>query len=214
MTINSLFQIFTPKDRVFFPLFEQAATELVLLAETLKEAVSDSVESRAAYYTKVDASEAALEEIVHLIQLELSQNFITPFDREDIHLLIKAIDSVADNIHSAASKLRIYHVVEITPPIQKLTAINLEACRLISEAVAELKNLKNLKLVIEICKKISKLESKADVVFDTAIAELFEKETDIKSIIKYKEVLSSLEDASDRCKTVAAVLEQIVVKHS
>lgn len=214
MTVNNIFQFFAPKDKVFFPLFEQAARELVLLARTLHEAVTVDKEKRAAYYTKVDTSEAALEELAHKIHLELSRNFITPFDREDIHLLIKAIDNVADHIHGASSKLRIYHVNDITTPIQRLCEINLEACELILQAVAELKNLKKLTLVVDLCKKISKLESVADGVFDNAIADLFEKETDVKNIIKHKEVLSSLEDASDRCKTVAGVLEQIVVKHS
>lgn len=214
MTVNSLFQFFAPKDKTFFPLFEQAASELVLLAKKLDEAVNAPIEARPDLYAKVDVSESALEEIAHQIHLELSRNFITPFDREDIHLLIKAIDNVADNIHGASSKLRIYHVDDITEPIKKLTKINLEASELILKAVTELKNFKDLKMLIDLCKKISKLESAADIVFDTAIAELFDKETNIKSIIKYKEVLSSLEDASDRCKTVASVLEQIVVKHS
>ena len=66
----------------------------------------------------------------------------------------------------------------------------------------------------ETCKRINKLESKADEVFDKAVADIFENETDAKNIIKYKEVLSSLEAASDKCKSVSNVMEQISVKHS
>jgi uncharacterized protein Yka (UPF0111/DUF47 family) len=64
------------------------------------------------------------------------------------------------------------------------------------------------------CKQINKLESKADVVFDKAVADLFENELDAKNIIKYKEVLMALETASDKCKSVSNILEQISVKHS
>jgi predicted phosphate transport protein (TIGR00153 family) len=145
----------------------------------------------------------------------LSRNFITPFDREDIHSLIKAIDNVADYMHGAASRMRLYQVEKITKSIRKLTEINLEACQLIGNAIKELKDLDgNHKKIADICKKINKLESKADTVFDKAVADIFENETDAKNIIKYKEVLSALESASDKCKSVSNVLEQISVKHS
>lgn len=214
MTLNSVFQFLVPKDKKFFPLFEQAAANLIVLAATLNDAVNAPKLEREDYYKKIEDLEAIIEELTHQTNLELSRNFITPFDREDIHSLIKSIDNVADNMHGAASRMRLYQVEKITKSIRKLTEINLEACQLIELAVRELKNMKNHKMIIECCKKINKLESKADAVFDKAVADIFENETDVKNIIKYKEVLSSLETASDKCKSVANVLEQISVKHS
>ena len=214
MSLNNIFQFFVPKDKKFFPLFELATSKLVLIAETLHEALQQPKESREEYLNKIDELEAQIEEINHKTHLELSRNFITPFDREDIHVLIKSIDAVADNMHGAASRMRLYQVEKITKSIRKLTEINLEACQLIQIAVSELDGLKNHKIIIDSCKKINKLESKADVVFDKAVAELFENESDVKNIIKYKEVLSVLEIATDKCKNVANILEQISVKHS
>lgn len=214
MSINNIFQFLVPKDKKFFPLFEKAASKLVLIAETLHEAIHASKDEREEYLKKIDELEAQIEEINHETHLELSRNFITPFDREDIHSLIKAIDNVADNMQGAASRMRLYQVEKITKSIRKLTEINLEACQQIAIAVGELKNLKSHKKITDACKKINKLESKADIVFDKAVADIFENESDVKNIIKYKEVLSSLEEASDRCKNVANILEQISVKHS
>jgi hypothetical protein len=108
----------------------------------------------------------------------------------------------------------LYQVEKITKSIRKLTEINLEACQLIGVGVHELKSMKNHALIKETCTKINKLESKADSVFDKAVADIFENETDIKNIIKYKEVLASLETASDKCKSVSNIMEQISVKHS
>jgi hypothetical protein len=213
MSLNSIFQFFVPKDKKFFPLFEQASSNLVLLAETLHEAVNAPKNEREDYYKKIEELEAVIEEITHKTHLELSRNFITPFDREDIHALIKAIDNVADYMHSAASKMRLYQVEKITKSIRKLTEINLEACQLIAVGIKELKEM-NHKSIKETCKKINKLESKADSVFDKAVADIFENESDAKNIIKYKEVLSALESASDKCKSVSNVMEQISVKHS
>ena len=214
MSINNIFQFLVPKDKNFFPLFEKAASKLVLLAETLHEAIHVPKNEREDYLKKIDELEAQIEEINHQTHLELSRNFITPFDREDIHSLIKAMDNVADNMQGAASRMRLYQVEKITKSIRKLTEINLEACQQIGIAVGELRNLKSHKVIIDACKKINKLESKADIVFDKAVADIFENESDVKNIIKYKEVLSSLEEATDRCKNVANILEQISVKHS
>lgn len=213
MSINSIFQFLVPKDKKFFPLFEQASNNLILLAETLHEAVNAPKAEREIYFSKIEELEAVIEEITHKTHLELSRNFITPFDREDIHSLIKAIDNVADFMHGAASKMRLYQVEKITKSIRKLTEINLEACQLIGAGIKELKVMDN-KAIKETCKKINKLESKADTVFDKAVADIFENETDAKNIIKYKEVLSALESASDKCKSVSNVMEQISVKHS
>ena len=213
MTLNNIFQFLVPKDKKFFPLFEQAATHLILLAETLHEAVNAPKIEREEYFSKIEELEANIEEITHKTHLELSRNFITPFDREDIHSLIKAIDNVADYMYSAASKMRLYQVEKITKSIRKLTEINLEACQLIGVGIKELKEM-NHKGIKETCKKINKLESKADSVFDKAVADIFENENDAKNIIKYKEVLSALESASDKCKSVSNVMEQISVKHS
>jgi len=214
MNLNSIFQFLVPKDTKFFPLFDQASNLLVVLAETLHEAVNLPKEEREEYFKKIEELENKIEVVTHKTQLELSRNFITPFDREDIHSLIKAIDNVADNMHGAASRMRLYQVEKITKSIRKLTEINLEACQIIKVGVNELKDLKDHKVIKETCKRINKLESKADVVFDKAVADIFENESDAIKVIKYKEVLSALEMASDRCKSVSNVLEQISVKHS
>lgn len=214
MSVNSIFQFLVPKDKKFFPLFEQASANLIIMAETLHEGVNAPKGEREEYFKKIEDLEAIIEEITHNTHLELNKNFITPFDREDIHSLVKAMDDVADYMHGAASRIRLYQVEKITKSIRKLTEINLEACQHIGVAIKELKDLKNLKAISAACKKINKLESKADNVFDKAVADLFENETDAKNIIKYKEVLSALESASDKCKSVANVLESVVVKHS
>ena len=214
MSVNSIFQFLVPKDKKFFPLFEQASNNLILIASALHEVVNLPLEERNELFLKIDELEQLSEEITRQTNLELSRNFITPFDREDIYALITAIDTVVGHLNGAASRIKLYQVDKITKSIRKLTEINLEASQLISEGIKQLKDLNNIKMIKETCKKINKLESKADAVFDKAVADIFENETDAKNIIKYKEVLSALEMASDKCKSVANVMEQISVKHS
>lgn len=214
MNLNNIFQFLVPKDKKFFPLLEEASSNLVLLAETLHEAVNAPKGEREEFFKRVEEIEENLEEITRKTILELSKTFITPFDREDIHSLIKSMDNVADFMHGAASRMHLYQVEKITKSIRKLTEINLEACQLIHIGILQLKDMKDHKAIKDTCKRINKLESKADSVFDKAVADLFENENDAKNIIKYKEVLAALESASDKCKSVSNVIEQISVKHS
>ncbi len=214
MNINNFFQFLVPKDKKFFPLFEQASSNLIEIATNLHEAVNLPLKEREVLFQKIDTLEQKGEDITRQTNLELSRNFITPFDREDIHALITSIDNVADYLHGAASRMRLYQVDKITKSIRKLTEINLEACQNIDVAVRELRDLKKMKNITDAIVRINKLENKSDNVYDKAVLDLFENETDAKNIIKYKEVLSVLENAADKCKSVASVLELISVKHS
>ena len=214
MNANSIFQFLIPKDKKFFPLFEEASKNLILIATELHEAVNAPLKERENIFQKMTDLESKIEDITRQTNLELSRNFITPFDREDIYLLITAIDTVAGNLNGAASRMKLYQVDKITKSIRKLTEINLEACQNIDIAVRELRNFKKVKNITDACARINKLENKSDNVYDKAVSELFENETDAKNIIKYKEVLSALESASDKCKSVSNVMEQISVKHS
>jgi uncharacterized protein Yka (UPF0111/DUF47 family) len=46
------------------------------------------------------------------------------------------------------------------------------------------------------------------------VRRLFEEEKDPVVIMKWKEILDFLEQATDRCEDVANVLEGVVVKHA
>jgi uncharacterized protein Yka (UPF0111/DUF47 family) len=214
MKLNNILQFLTPKDNVFFPLFEQASLNLIILAQTLHEVVSVPKGEREVIFKKIEELEVIIENIVHKTRLELGKNFITPFDREDIYALIKSLENVSDYMHGAAGLMRVYHIEKITKSIRKLTEINLEACQHIDLAIIELKGMKKLENIADVCKRINKLEKKSDEVYNKSIEDIFENETDVKNIIKYKDVLSSLETATDMCKRVSNVLEQIAVKHS
>ena len=215
MSLNSIFQYFIPKDKKFFPLLEKGSANLIVMAQRLNEAVnSDDLNRRSELYKEIEDLEHVGDEITHQIHLELSKNFITPFDREDIHQLGSAIDDVADYIHGSASRMNLYKLYEITQPIRELADLILQACQDLDKAIRELRNLKNIRNIADSCIRINSIENKADYVFDKAVGELFEFEKDAVKLIKYKEVLSALETATDMCEDAANVLESILVKHA
>ncbi len=215
MSLNSIFQYFVPKDKNFFPLFEQSSSNLITMAEILKKAVNTkNPEDRIPLFKEIEDLEHVGDEITHQIYLELSKNFITPFDREDIHSLATAIDDVADYIHGSANRMLLYKVDVITEPIQKLAELILQACTDLDKAVRELRNLKNIRAIADSCVRINSIENQADYVFDRAVGDLFAFEKDAVQLIKYKEVLAALETATDMCEDAANVLESILVKHA
>ncbi|MDN3707709.1 DUF47 family protein [Myroides ceti] len=214
MSLNSIFQFLVPKDKVFHPLFDTAAGKLKTLAETLHEALNLPSKDRENLLKEVEILKSEIETIAQKTRVELGKSFITPFDREDIHALITAIDEVADNMSDAASRMRLYQIDKVTKPLRKLTEANLEATTEIAFAITQIKDFKNLAKISESCKNINRLERKADKVFDKAVADIFENETNILDIIRYKEVMMALELGTDSCRKVANVLETITVKYS
>jgi predicted phosphate transport protein (TIGR00153 family) len=216
MSLNSIFQYFVPKDKkIFFPLFEHAASNVVKMAGLMVEAVNDDQpDQRENLYQQIDKLENVGDDITHQIYLELGKNFITPFDREDIHSLATAIDDVADLIKGSANRMSLYQITEMTEPMQKLSELILQASIDLQKAVAELKDLKNVRNIAESCIRINSIENQADYVFDRAVADLFLYEKDPIRLIKYKEILAALETATDRCEDAANVMESIIVKNA
>src|SRR3954447_11712218 len=143
MSLNSIFQYFVPKDKkIFFPLFEQAANNVVAMATILVEAVnSNNNTTREELFKQIDKLENKGDEITHQIYLELGKNFITPFDREDIHSLATAIDDVADFIQGAANRMSLYRIDDFNEHIRKLSDLILQASQDLEKAVRELKDL-------------------------------------------------------------------------
>lgn len=216
MSLNSIFQYFVPRDKkVFFPLFEQAASNVVAMGHVLVEAVNTSnIAAREELFKQIDKLENKGDEITHQVYLELGKNFITPFDREDIHALASAIDDVADNIQGSANRMNLYRIEEMTEPIRKLSDLILQASLDLEKAVKELRDLKNVRHIADSCIRINSVENQADYVFDRAVADLFEYERDALKVIKHKEILAALETATDMCEDAANVMESILVKNA
>lgn len=216
MSLNSFFQYFVPKDKkVFFPLFEQAASNVVAMAKVLVETVnSTNPVNREEMIKQIDKLENKGDEITHQIYLELGKNFITPFDREDIHQLASAIDDVADNIQGAANRMSMYRIDDFNEAIKKLSELILQGSIELEKAIKELRDLKNVRNIADACIRINSVENQADYVFDRAVADLFLYEKDAIRLIKYKEILSSLETATDMCEDAANVMESILVKNA
>jgi predicted phosphate transport protein (TIGR00153 family) len=204
---------FVPRENKFFDLFEESATNTKLAAEALKELVYDwqFVDSRVAEITEM---EHRGDNITHQVISLLHRTFVTPFDREDIALLAHTLDDIIDFVHAAADAMFIYKIQHPTERAKQLADIIIKAVDEVFKAVTALRKRSQLKVIIDGCVEINRLENMADRVYRAAVAELFDEAENMADVIKWREIYEHMESATDRCEDVANVLEGVALKHA
>lgn len=198
-----------PKDEKFYELFTALADRIVSGATLLERMLaSDPPDWDTALQIKQVEHEC--DALTHNIIQRLNRTFVTPIDREDIHQLARSLDDVMDAIDAAAGVLRRYRMASLRYGTRELASLTWQAAVQVKVAVEALERKIG---VHERAVEINRLENAADDVHDEALRRLFEEERDAITVIKWKEVLDLIEEATDRCEDVANVLEGVVVKH-
>jgi predicted phosphate transport protein (TIGR00153 family) len=211
----NIFNLLAPKEKKFFPMFERATSNIVETSKVLVEMVNtNSMEKRKELIKKIEELEHVGDNITHEIFNHLSSTFITPFDREDIHSLTSVTDDILDFIHGASKRIDLYKVVELPSEIKVLADLCLKGSTELDIAIKELKDFKNTAKINEACIRINSIENHADDIYNMYVAKLFDEEKDPIKIIKYKEIISALEVATDKCEDAADVIKSILVKHA
>jgi uncharacterized protein len=215
MGLNSFMKIFMPKDRVFYTLFEQVADTMSKMGRMLKEVVKEpDFDKRAGLISQIEDLEHVNDDFTHQIFTELGRNFITPFDREDIHYLATSLDDVCDYIFATAKKINFYKVNPNDQGIQKMADLIEQGSEQIRAAVHELRNMRDMRKITEALVKVNSIENQADDIFDLSIEKLFNQEQDFKEVIKRREIYQVMESATDKCEDAANVIESIIVKYA
>lgn len=216
MKIDSILHALLPKDDKFFNFFERDVDNLLAAAKVFTELMSNSMsrEERAQKIKRIEELEHKGDEMTHLIYSNLGSTFITPFDREDIHELASKLDDILDYIQGAATRIVLYRVDAISPEQERLAVMIHDSVVELHKAIPLLRDLKNVANIRESLVRINSIENEADDLFERAIANLFETCKDPIQLIKSKELLVSLETATDQCEDAANVIESIIVKNA
>lgn len=212
MAIGNIFKAFQPKDKVFFVLFEKVANTLVEMSKTFHEGIQEFDQNDESFLKKMSDFEHQNDQTTHQIYVELGQNFITPFDREDISLLASGLDDIADYIYASTKYIYLYKSPE-TAAYSEFSLLIYKACLEIQTAITNLNGFKNAAAVKEACIKINSIENIADDVLSQALVKLFET-NDAINIIKVKSVFEYLEIVTDKAEDVANTMENIIIKYS
>ncbi len=215
MALNSFLKIFMPKNKIFYELFEKVADNAAKMGSQLRDIIAEpDFDKRAALILQVEDLEHANDELTHNIFTELGRNFITPFDREDIHYLATSLDDIADYIYAAAKKINFYRVNPNDTGMQKFAELIEQAAQQVKIAVTELRDMKNMRKITEALVKINSIENQADDIFDFSIEKLFATEDDAKEVIKKREIYQVMEIVTDKCEDASNVIESIIIKYA
>jgi predicted phosphate transport protein (TIGR00153 family) len=205
-----LSQIFAPKDRVFFGLFEESAANVLRAAELLDEMLRSFPETHGCARA-ILLCEQEGDRITYDIIQRLNATFVTPIDREDILELASGLDDIVDLTEEVADYLGLYRIEAPMEQAQRLAHILMEACRKINEAVPRMRGFQD---VTHYTNEIHRLETDGDRVTREAVASLFDTGIDPMVVIRWKDIFERLEDAVDATEHIANVIANIVVKNS
>jgi len=210
--MGRFFQDYFLNGAQFYNLFDIAAKNAVAMAELLVDAVNiESPVEREVIFKEIDRLEGIGDDTTHKIYLALDKVVFTPLNRQDIHTLASAIDDVADFINEASERMFLYNIDEVIPAIKEISGIVLKASKEIESAVNMLRSSTKGRMILESCKLIKDYERESDQIYYNSLADLFENEKDAITLIKYREILHSLESTTNKCKNTTDVLQAILL---
>jgi predicted phosphate transport protein (TIGR00153 family) len=208
--MSRLTQLFAPKERGFFDLFDEAGAN-ILRATELLERMLQQWPDHGELARDVVVCEQEGDRITHDIVQRLNSTFVTPIDREDIYALASALDDIVDFTEEVSDFLGLYRIEAPMEQAQEMAKILHEAARQLNGAIPRLRSFGDIRhFTIE----VNRLENDGDRVLREALASLFERGIDPMMVIRWKDIFERLEDAIDSTETAANILEGIVIKNT
>ena len=204
-----------PQEAEFYPMFTRQADLLVQASVKFREMMEDYGRS-SAYIIEIKEIEHQGDITTHDIFDRLNKSYLTPFDPEDIHALASAMDDVLDELEGVAARFNMFHVKATTPEALQLAKI-LESCsRAIRDAIAELPRIRKdgRDAIMPHLIEVNKRENEADQLTRRVVSDLFDGKMEVLDVIKWKEIYTRLEHATDRAEDVTNILENICVKNA
>jgi predicted phosphate transport protein (TIGR00153 family) len=205
-----MFSRLIPRDEQFFDLFNQLAEHLKTSAKLLDQLFAEPHRTTELVREIKDVEHQA-DVLTHSINVRIDRSFITPIDREDIHLLASRLDDVIDRLDGTARRVVMLHINEVREPAKQMAHVIVSAADLIASAVMAIKRPSQ---VSEYASKIKQLEEEGDAIYHEAVGALFAGNPDPLEVIRWKEVYETLEIAIDQCMGVANAVHSISIKNS
>jgi predicted phosphate transport protein (TIGR00153 family) len=199
-----------PRDEQFFDLFNQLAEHLRTAAALLDRLFAEP-QNTTELVRQIKDVEHQADVLTHSINQRIDKSFITPIDREDIHLLASRLDDVIDRLDGTARRVVMLHINEVREPAKRMAHVICEAADHIATAV---RAVKKPALVSAQATQIKRLEEEGDAIYHEAVGALFAGSPDPLEVIRWKEVYETLEIAIDQCMGVATALQSISIKNA
>jgi hypothetical protein len=205
-----LAQVFGPRDRIYFELFEEAGKNILQAADLLDRMLRNFPDSKL-LARDILICEQEGDRITHDIIHRLNHTFVTPIDREDILALASALDDIVDYTEEVADYLGLYKIEAPMDQAIWLARVLKEASSQIAEAIP---NLRGFRDISRYTVEVNRLENEGDRITREAVASLFDGGIDPMVVIRWKDIFERLEAAIDAAESAANNIEGIVIKNS
>jgi predicted phosphate transport protein (TIGR00153 family) len=202
-------KLFRKRQNMFIRLIRDQAALTLAGLEALK-AYMDGQDPAAA--ARLTSKEKEADEARRILIYELNKTFVTPFDREDIFALSRAIDDVLDYAYSTVTEMQVLKV-EPTSYMQRIAALLRDAAYELLMAVERFED--HTGVAGDHAQRAKALENKVEDVYREALGDLFSGAEDLAHVVKMlkmREVYRHLSNAADRGDEAANVIADIVVK--
>ncbi len=215
MSLNAIMRWLKPRETVFFDLLEASSVNVLGAAQLFDKEIRTNDPSRwAELRRQMKDFEHKGDQYTHEIIDHLNKTFVTPIEREDILALAHALDDVADKLDATCERLVLYRMGHIMPAVQELSSIIVEGAGELVHLIKHLRTMSDQKDINLRIRHCHALENQADSIYHSALAQIFEDPKDAIELIKWKELLAEIEDATDRIEDVAQVVGSTVMRNA
>ena len=147
----------------FYDRFKELAHEVAACAEVFND-ITHNWPSSKGRIPEVKDYEVRCDAITRETLTLLENSFITPFDREDINLLVRELDHIADGMDNAAARFDLYDIDGMRPEAVQMADLTLRACRELEELFDHFENFKKDPVVREKMHTVGTIEDEGDTV--------------------------------------------------
>jgi uncharacterized protein Yka (UPF0111/DUF47 family) len=208
-----MLRYFLPAQEDFFELFRKIAAELSHISKQF-QILLNNLETSQEYVIAIEEHEEKVNIIINMTLEKLHKTFITPFDRYDIHRFVKKLDDTADAIQRTAKRIHIYKLKSLPKEIHAIAELSHQSAEVIQNATANLNSLNNASKILELCDAVNRFEKEAEKLLLSGVSRLFEEESDMRQLLKIKEIYEYSKSILNGCQTVSNIIKDIVLEYS
>lgn len=202
-----------PKERDFFPVFDEIST---CLANAITELLS-AIESPEKFESAIENAKQIKIETDRLVRqsvVHLHESFITPFDRVHIFRFVTTLGDIVNRTLLVTQKIGEYGILQMPLESREIILKCGESCAVVRKMVHQLKKIKNPDKTILLCLRIYELTGESTVLSFQSTREVIEREPDIKRMLKIKEINDDLVAIVRKFKSISYLVEEIILEYA
>ena len=196
----------------FYKQVDVAAEECDILIEAIES--FSSAEELVPLLKKAHEVEHRGDEVNHEIRTNVSTDFITPIDREDIVELAQRLDDITDDLEGILQRFYMFDIHYMHPQAIEFAQILKKSLKALSKSANSFRDFKKIKKIREMVQDVNDLEEKADDLYVEVIRSLYVSESEHPVRVEvWSRLFDRLEGAVDACWEAADTMSTIMLKN-